>query len=184
MSINGRVRTAYLRAIFLLLVLSGASCTTAKIEDTTTKVDEVLFWAIVIEGQVIANSTFEGAMLTIENSGGVLQFSPIEVNANRGEVKVRIFSERKNKLLEEVVVPVNSSTTLSSRPEIEIVVGNIATLESPRQFLAAKNKCCVTCGVTTACNCGVTMTCGSCCSGDWCPDDDKLKLFFSSVVAR
>jgi hypothetical protein len=134
----------------------------------------------------------EGSLIRIERSGEALGFTPSVRDVTKGIVEVVISKiTRQNGVdsLEEVArlnISGKTGGATVSNPSLKIQLISIDKLpegnaDKVMRFQPAKygtpsataammpDRCCVTCGSTTACsNCGVSMSCGGCCTGPCC----------------
>lgn len=123
-------------------------------------------------------TTYEraGSVLRVKYKDELFGFLPVQVDEKAGVVRLEVYQAVKfepgetmlkkenTKKIEEIEVPFKGAVTLKSRPMFSVE----AALAGRGSGRGHTGSCCVTCGSTTACDCSVSMSCGTCCAGDCC----------------
>lgn len=140
------------------------------------------------DGNFVRMTLHEGEMGTITflSENHTLGFTPISSISNPEQVEIRTFL---------ITTRPDGNQTIKSHDSINLVVnGRSMVMDRERSFIfdllnvnlnenkassqtnslgavspaIAPSRCCVTCGIVTACGCAVEMSCGSCCADQCC----------------
>ena len=179
-----------LLAIFSLFSMVGAqegSVPFRKQARTAPTSNNVVTLRITLpDGQMMKASEREGGLIRIETNGKTYGLTPHIRDKENGVVGLDIFQMNaviKDKtirgesirILEAIEVNRSFTRYTSGDSSFAILVENIQISSdqtnvptiSPMRPVG-DDRCCVTCGSTTACACAVVLGCGSCCSGYCC----------------
>jgi hypothetical protein len=192
-TMNKRIHVLTCVVVILLgtlgMVTPSQSQTGVKPEPTK----KVLLKIIFPDEEWVQAGATEGSLIRIERSGKILGLTPSVRDANKGIVEVivsKIQRQNGSDSLQEIArvsISGKLGTANIEAPSFKIQLISIGNAPegistqgmrfqpakySPSSLTVAAmlpDRCCVSCGGTTACaDCGVYMSCGSCCTGVCC----------------